>query len=128
MLAIGSKHSKQDGVKLARDYNNNEDIYFVKDEPLPCQKLTCADPLQLIDDDVMLSVFKRYSLSKKEIRTLLDFYRSPDAESMTFDSWKQQQAFAKLESHMIRALKTVYVNPTAHLDVHYNHMNMRTQV
>ena len=78
MLAVGDQYRKTRGAKkLAVDRSNSDEgVYWVPEGDFPLQKPHgIASPLKLVDPDWLLkNVFKKYSLSKKEIRLLTNFY------------------------------------------------------
>ncbi len=121
MLAIGQKFKKQDGsVLLAKDTRTNKPVYYVPDQDLPLQKVR-GNPLHLVNEDDLLKMFKKYGLKKAEIAKLINFYKEPD--ELTFeiqDDWKMRLCFKKVEELMLDALKNIYLNPTAELEVHHD--------
>lgn len=131
MLAIGSKHSqkKEKAVLIAKDKANSKNIYWLPDskDKLPTQKI-CGDPLKMLDEEEMLRVFKKYSLSKKQIQGLLEFYKDPDLMEIDFDSdWKLKCAFNQIEKMIIKTLKTTYLNPCSDIIPHFDPSRMHGQ-
>ena len=124
MLQVGSKHGRKvaGGVLIARDTANNQNIWWVPDkkDALPTQKI-CGNPLQVVENEEMLRIFKKFSLGKKDIAKLMNFYKDPDELDIDFgDEWKLKCAFQCLEKLIIRSLKTCYVNECASLQTLYD--------
>ena len=121
MLAIGQKFKKQEGsVLLAKDTRTNKPVYYVPDQDLPLQKVR-GNPLHLVNEDDLLKMFKKYGLKKSEIAKLINFYKEPDELSFEIqDDWKMRLCFKKVEELMLNALKNIYLNPTAELEVHHD--------
>ena len=95
MIAIGKQHAQIKGAELiAHDtHSNGQPVYWVPDNEYPMQDPS-GNPLDLIDPEWLLkNIFRKYSLGKKEISKLVNFYKN-DNESMDLgDSWKLQQGF-----------------------------------
>lgn len=121
MLAIGSKFKKNEGsVLIAKDTRTNKPIYYVQDQDLPLQKVR-GNPLQLVNEDDLLKLFKKYGLKKAEISKIVNFYSEPD--ELTFeiqDDWKMRLCFKKVEELMLNALKNIYLDPTAEIEVFHD--------
>lgn len=117
MLVVGSEHKKKKNVQLALDKNSNQAIYWTDDDG--DQEIAArpgSGPLALIDPDDLLRVFKKYGLSKKEIRLVVNFYENfEDLGDAVTQSWKLKRAFEDIEQLMIQTLKTTYIDPTADL-------------
>jgi len=122
MIAVGKQHKKVKGsVLLAKDLKSNKEIYWLPDGEYPLIKPK-GNPMDLIDGDWLLkNVFRKYSLGKKEIRMLINFYKNPAEVTLHLDdSWKVKAAFKALEDRMLHVLKTIYVDPTIDLQPFHN--------
>ena len=128
MLAVGSKHRAKQGVLLGRDLYNNDNITCVDDEELPCQGFSGASAIEIVDEEDLLQIFKRFSLSKKDINQILEFYRDPESETLESDDWKLSQAFRCVEQLILSKLKRFYHNPTSRIVPAYDPSNMRGHV
>ena len=122
MIAVGKQHKKTKGsVLLAKDLKNKKEIYWLPDSeyPLIAPK---GNPMDLIDGDWLLkNVFRKYSLGKKEIKMLINFYKNPSEVVLHLDdSWKIKAAFKALEDRMLHVLKTIYIDPTIELEPYHN--------
>ena len=121
MIAYGSKYKKRKGsILLAKDNETNQSIFYVPDEEYPLQRIR-GSPLQLINQDELLGLFKKHSLKKAEISKLINFYREPDETTLELgDDFKLRLCFKKLEEMMLNALKTTFLDPSAELQVYHN--------
>ena len=85
MLAIGNKFKKDPAaVLLARDARTNKSIFYVPIGPYPTQRIR-GNPLDLVDGDELLRIFKKYGLKKKTIAKLINFYEDSEEESLELD-------------------------------------------
>ena len=118
MIAVGSKFKKEKGsALLATDTRTNKPIYYISDGPYPKQKIR-GNPLNLVNQEELLKCFKKYGLKKDEINKLLAFYRDPDTTSIEIaDDFKLRLCFQKLEDLMLRALKTIWIDPLSDIQV-----------
>ena len=101
MLKVGSKHNKkpQGGILLAKDRANNQSIWWIPDskDAMPTQTI-CGSPLSVVEDEELLKLFKKFTLSKREVARLLAFYKDPDVLEVDFgDEFKLKCAFQCLE-------------------------------
>lgn len=122
MIAVGNKYKKKkNSVLLARNVNTNQNIYYVDDEEFPLQKIK-GSPLKLINTEELLKCFKKYGLKKDEISKLINFYtKEPEQLSLELgDDFKLRMCFKKLEDMMLTALKNIYIDPSADLEVYHD--------
>ena len=122
MIAIGKQHAQIKGAELiAHDtHSNGQPVYWVPDNEYPMQD-PIGNPLDLIDPEWLLkNIFRKYSLGKKEISKLVNFYKN-DNESMDLgDSWKLQQGFKALEKKLLDVLKTHYEDKSAFFEPYHD--------
>lgn len=120
MLGIGRLKTKTKTL-LAVNTQGNVPVYFVPNEDYPQQKIN-GSPLRLVDPESLLKIFKKYSLKKSEISLLVDFYENSDSEVLELEegSVKLKMAFQKLEQLMLDALKNVFYDPSAKMQVYHD--------
>ena len=118
MIAFGNKYSKTPkSILIAKDTRLNQKIYWVPDQEYPLQTVK-GNPLQLIPEEDLLKLFKKYGIKKKEIKKMLNFYEDPEELTMDIeDDFKLKLCFKSLEEMMLNALKSIYLDPTAEIDV-----------
>ena len=123
MLSVG-KHIKN-AMLLASDENNETNLWFVKDQEYPTQTPR-GDIMGLISADWLLkSIFKKYSLKRDEIKTLLNFYKDPDVMTLDVgDNWRFRQALSSLEAKMVSVLKNRIRDPSANFVVNHDPKTM----
>lgn len=128
MIAVGDAHRKTKGsVKLAiNEESRDTGVYFVPDGDYPLQRPS-GSPLSLIDPDWLLkNVFRKYALSKREIKALIQFYSDFEQDEMVFESWKLRQAYQVTEQRMLTLMKTTHLDPTARFMPYFDPMNLRS--
>ena len=122
MIAVGKQFKKTKGsVLLATDLKSNKELYWVPSGEYPLQKPR-GSPMDLINGDWLLkNVFRKYSLSKKQIKLLTNFYKNHEEVTLQLqDGWKIKSAFKALENRMLHILKTNYMDPTVSLQPYHN--------
>ncbi len=123
MLASGRKHAQTPGaILLATDRTTGRPYYYVPSQEYPDIQTTSDDLLSLLSPDWLLTnVFRKYSLSKDEIATLVDFFkRSNDQTSLEIgDSWKLKRAFQTVEDRLLMKMKTCVIDSSLDLEPHH---------
>ena len=100
--------------------SENVNVFRIKDQEYPLQKIK-TDPVDLLNPEEILKIFKKYKLPKADQDKLLNFYGDSESETIQLEGdWKLQRALTEFENKIIHELKTVYYSSQDKLQPYFD--------
>lgn len=128
MIAITEKRAKTYTVnpyKVAKNQTNKESIYIVPNAKVPEQ--TIDDPMVYITNDYLITLRKKYGISKSALNALKECYlKKEKCIHLKGDDIGHSLIIENIENFIIDRLKKLYINKKAKLLPFYNTQNAKS--